>query len=225
MGISVDASKAGVAQFISAEMGSDVITGIEYIHATSFNDILRGDDTGNNFGTRAGDDVIYTGNGNNIVWAHAGNDILSGGSGNDTLIYDAEDITTVNGGADNEILSFKAAGESLDLSTIVDTVCINLEAIDLTGSGNNSLAFDISDILAINEGANGFMAGTNYAVTDNLLIIDGNAGDTLTANGVWSDTTTDVSLVLDGSTSESYSVYQSNDGTATVVLNDQVSLI
>ncbi|WP_126465058.1 Ig-like domain-containing protein [Candidatus Terasakiella magnetica] len=252
MGISVDLSKAGVAQTISAEMGSDVIIGFEYIISTNFNDTLTGDDTGNIFGAQGGDDIIYTGNGNNIVWAHAGNDTiiagtgndslsggdgddvlnggtgndtLDGGAGNDTLIYDAEDITRVNGGADNDILSFQSSGDSLDLSTIADTVYTNLEAIDLTGSGDNSLTFDISDILAINEGANGFMAATNYAATDNLLIIDGDAGDTLTMNGSWSDTTTDVSLVLDGSTSESYSVYQSNDGTATVVLNDQVSLV
>jgi len=90
-------------------------------------------------------------------------DSLYGGDGNDLIIYDSVD-KVVDGGAGIDTLRFAASGQTLDLTvTNPSLVLSNIDVIDLTGTGNNTLKIDLNKLLS---------------VTDNgSLYVDGNAGD------------------------------------------------
>lgn len=75
---------------------------------------------------------------------------MDGGSGTDTLRIDGAD--------------------SIDLTTISNNKFTAFEIIDITGTGNNSLAFTRLDVLDLSD-------------TTNRLIVNGNAGDKVTSTG------------------------------------------
>lgn len=87
----------------------------------------------------------------NVLDGAAGSDTLSGGGGNDILVYDTADLL-VDGGEGFDMLRLTGAGVTLDLTTLADTRLLNLDAIDLRGSGANTLALALSDLLALTSG-------------------------------------------------------------------------
>jgi Ca2+-binding RTX toxin-like protein len=111
---------------------------------------------------------VITGNsGNNVLNGGAGSDTLIGGAGNDTFIYDAADAS-IQGGAGLDTLKIAGSGVTLDLTLIPDTRITDVEVIDIAGTGNNTVALKLSDVLAMSS-------------TTDTLRIDGNAGDRVTA--------------------------------------------
>jgi Ca2+-binding RTX toxin-like protein len=108
--------------------------------------------------------------GNNVLDGGAGSDALIGGLGDDTFVFDAAD--KVLGGAGFDSLRIDGAGVSLDLTKVANWVHTDIEAIDLTGSGNNTLRLALNDVLAISS-------------TTDTLRIDGNAGDTVVLSSAW----------------------------------------
>jgi hypothetical protein len=62
------------------------------------------------------------------------------------------------------VLKIDGSGVVLDLTAVSDTVITNVEIIDLTGTGNNTLTVALADVLAISS-------------TTDTLRIDGNGGD------------------------------------------------
>lgn len=126
-------------------------------------------------------DNVITGNGAaNVLDGNRGNDTLDGGAGNDTLIgglgddvlvWDAAD-GSVQGGAGTDTLRIEGGGVALDLTAIANTVITDIELIDLTGTGNNTLTLALADVLAISS-------------TTDLLTVDGNAGDAVNLQGTW----------------------------------------
>ncbi|HTS54202.1 MAG TPA: hypothetical protein VMH26_13085, partial [Burkholderiales bacterium] len=126
---------------------------------------------GNINGTgNAGDNIITGNTGNNILDGGLGNDILRGGGGNDTFIWDPADVTEVSGGAGNDTLKLTGSGQSLDLAGKAGTLYTGLEAIDLTGAGNNSLSFTAQNVIDLSD-------------TSNQLSVTGNAGDSVISTG------------------------------------------
>lgn len=87
------------------------------------------------------------------------------------LVWDAAD-GSVQGGAGTDTLRIDGSGITLNLTTIADTLISDIEVIDLTGIGNNTLTLALSDVLAISS-------------TGDMLRIDGNSGDTLYAGSGW----------------------------------------
>jgi hypothetical protein len=104
----------------------------------------------------------------------AGADTLLGGAGNDILIWDSADNTTgaIQGGADTDVLVLAAAAQTLGLAGKAGTVITDIEIVNLTGTGNNTLNLSLSDVLALSSS------------TDTLRV-DGNAGDVVSAGGGW----------------------------------------
>src|SRR5262249_17858463 len=66
-------------------------------------------------------------------------------------------------------LKFAGGGQHLDLSGKVDTIYTGLEAIDLTGVGNNSLSLTTQNVVDISNA--------------HELTINGNAGDSVSSSG------------------------------------------
>jgi serralysin len=131
---------------------------------------------------RAGKDMLLGGSGADRLTGSggpdtlnggAGNDTLNGGAGNDTLIHDAAD-SGVRGDAGTDTLRVNGGGVAIDLTAVPNTVHEDIEVIDLTGSGDNSLALARRDLLDLSD-------------TTNRLKVNGNAGDTADLVGTWTD--------------------------------------
>ena len=111
---------------------------------------------------------IITGNdAANLLDGAGGVDRVSGGGGDDVLVYDALD-ELLDGGTGNDTLRIAGGDVSLDLRVIDDTRLLHFEHIDLSGSGDKSLALNLSDVLAL--GADG-----------DTLRVSGDTGDSVTA--------------------------------------------
>ncbi len=116
---------------------------------------------------------ITGGEGDDSLLGSAFADTLIGGAGNDTLFYDSADLVAsgaVDGGTGTDSLSISGSGISLDLTSVDDSFIQNIERIDLTGSGDNSVTLNESDVLATSS-------------TVDYLYIEGNTGDTATLSG------------------------------------------
>lgn len=155
------AATALVDTDIAASQGGLLLTG------TAGADSLAGGAGNDTLNGGAGNDSLSGAGGNDALDGESGNDTLDGGAGDDSVIWDAAD-GSVNGGAGTDTLTVNGSGVTLDLTTIADNVVTNIEVIDLTGTGNNTLLLTRTDVLAISS-------------TTDTLRIDGDAGDVLTA--------------------------------------------
>jgi len=112
--------------------------------------------------------------GNDTISGGGGSDTLIGGLGDDVLVWDALDAK-VNGGDGFDRLLIDGNGVTLDLTAISNALITDVEYIDITGSGNNTLTLTLADVLAISS-------------STDILTIDGNAGDLVQLQGAWTNT-------------------------------------
>ena len=116
-----------------------------------------------------------TGNEGNNVLESGGNDsgrfadALYGLGGNDRLILTTLVNYTLDGGTGTDTVALGGAGQVMDLVKHASRLK-NIERIDLTGTGNNTLVVNQASVL----GGIGAIAGSKY-----VLVVDGNAGDQL----------------------------------------------
>jgi hypothetical protein len=168
---------AGIDNFVGGN-GNDILNG------NAGNDILDGASNDDVVNGGDGNDILFGGNnvdtlngdaGNDVLDGGAGNDILNGGNDNDILVFDPSDAlsaaaTIYNGGAGEDTLRFDGSGQSLNLLTVPQTTIQNIENIDLTGAGNNTLTLNVADVLDLSS-------------TTNQVIVLGNAGDVVNSTG------------------------------------------
>jgi Ca2+-binding RTX toxin-like protein len=163
----------------------DVLTDIEGVTGSAFDDDLRGDGYGNLLSGGAGKDTIS---------GDCGNDTLSGGDDDDDILLGAEftALDRVDGGAGNDTLSLDgnyAAGIVFGTATLV-----NVETIDLTAG--NSYKFTLND--ANNTGGL-LIHGSNLAKGETLFVngaaeisnafdLEGGAGNDTLTGGAKNDT-------------------------------------
>jgi hypothetical protein len=86
-------------------------------------------------------------------------------------VWDPNDAL-VDGGGGFDTLQVNGAEVVLNLRLIPDGGIVNIERIDLTGSGNNKLTLGFGDVLAISS-------------TTDVLRVEGNAGDIVNAGRGW----------------------------------------
>jgi len=120
-------------------------------------------------GTAGADDIV-AGLGNDTLDGKGGADALLGGGGNDTIKVSNLTFLRVDGGSGTDTLALDGAGITLDLSTIANPKLQDIEVIDLTGAGNNTLKLSALEVL-------------NLSSTTNTLKVDGNAGDSVSFSG------------------------------------------
>jgi Ca2+-binding RTX toxin-like protein len=167
------------------DAAGDVLTDIEGITGTDFDDDLRGDGNGNILAGGAGKDTI-TGN--------CGNDTVSGGDGDDEIGLGADfaALDRVDGGAGNDTLFLDgnyAAGVVFTATTLA-----NIETIDLTAG--NSYKFTLVDAnntggllidgSTLAKGETLFVNGA--AETANAFDLEGGAGNDTLTGGAGVDT-------------------------------------
>ena len=116
-------------------------------------------------GSAAADDMV-AGLGDDTMFGNGGADVLIGGGGSDVLSVADLNFRRLDGGSGTDTLALSGFGMTLDLSAIPDTRIQNIEAIDLTGTGGNTLNLSALEVL-------------NLSTTSNTLRVDGNAGDSV----------------------------------------------
>ena len=148
-----------------------------------------------------------------ILIGGLGNDTLTGGGGADVFHAGAgDDVITVadflfglaDGGTGNDTLVLLGSGASFDFTALADNKTQSIEAIDFSGSGDNTLTLGLTDVLNMPDGRNFDFSGV--ATVPQSMVIDGDAGDMLQLEsdprGVWMQTASDVNL--DGSAGGAY---------------------
>jgi hypothetical protein len=135
----------------------------------------------------AGDDMLtgtaaaetfVGGAGNDTMRGKGGADSFQGGSGDDTIIVGSGLPLYVSGGSGIDTVNLAALAASIDLSGLDSSRFVEIEKIDLGGSGANTLKLDAQSVFNM-TGAN----GDTFA--DNTLLVKGDVGDSVRLDGTW----------------------------------------
>jgi Ca2+-binding RTX toxin-like protein len=130
---------------------------------------LTGNGGNNVLNGKGGEDILKGGGSNDILNGGAGKDRLLGGAGKDTLIWGKGDAK-LDGGGGVDTMKLTV---NLDLTDLANKKFVNIEKINMTGGGNDTLTLDASDVLAFSS------------TTDTLKVL-GNEGDQLNIEGIFS---------------------------------------
>ena len=144
--------------------GGDVRSGESYV-------VFGGDFTGGaetQVGTDAADtltanqgaaavDVLIGGRGNDILVSDGGPDVLRGGAGDDILAVSDVNFHSTRrlvGGSGTDTLRLDGRGYALDLTAVADNRIVDVEKIDITGTGGNTLTLNAADVLNVSSHSN-----------------------------------------------------------------------
>lgn len=165
----VGAPKADGAGNVTADSGeSYLIFGGDYKSSvTHLGTVAAEVLTGN-----ASANVMVGGRANDTLIGNGGADVLVGGEGSDTLAISNLAFRRIAGGNGLDMLRLDGAGLSLNLTTLADNKLTDIEVINITGSGNNSLTLNVHEVLEISS-------------TSNTLLVRRNAGDTVNIGSGW----------------------------------------
>ena len=192
----------GVVLDATQSVNGIVLTGSAVTHqGTASDDTLTGG---------AGDDVIVGGDGADFIVSGGGTDLMHGGGGDDIFIAADTGFGRLDGEGGFDTVRFDNG--SFDLTVLRGDQLSGIERFDITGTGDNTLTLDTEIALAATSETN---ALTN--VQDSLLI-DGNAGDVVNAQGAWSNTGT---VTIGGN---GYSVFESGTNGAQVFVDTDVAV-
>ena len=126
----------GIVSF-GAAVG-DIITNVENVIGTAFNDIIVGSLENNEINAEDGDDVIFALGGNDTLIGGAGNDSLFGQGGDDVFVFTGNFGDDVINGFDTA-----SSGEQIDLSAIDSIVDFEDVMTNLTElNGDTILTID-----------------------------------------------------------------------------------
>ena len=121
-------------------------------------------------------DILIGGGGNDLLISDGGPDVLRGAVGDDILAFPDADFSgsrRLQGGNGTDTLRLDGGGIVLDLTSIADNRLVDIEVIDITGSGDNVLTLDYSEVV-------------NISSHSNTLIVRGDVGDIVNIGIGWS---------------------------------------
>ena len=139
------------------------------------NDVLTGN---------AGANQLVGGPGDDSLIGNGGADVLRGGEGDDLLAVSDAGFADVAGGNGHDILRLDGSGWDLNLTTIPDQRIVDIERLNVSGTGANSVTVNQLEVL-------------NISTDSNTLIVDGDANDSVTLLDSWTSSGTEV---IDGKT-------------------------
>jgi len=160
--------------------GLDILSGIENLDGSAFNDTLTGDGGANTLSGGDGNDTLTGGIGNDVLLGEAGDDVLGGGVGDDTLVGGLGIDTATYADAATAVTVSLASGTAsggggLDSLATIEVVIGSSFADSLSGgAGNDTLR---------GGGGNDTLAGANG--NDQL---EGGDGDDWLNGGIGDDT-------------------------------------
>ena len=141
-------------------------TGDDFLSGGTGNDTINGGADNDYLSGQEGNDILNGGDGDDTLDGGEGDDILNGGNGNDRLYYrDSGD--SFDGGNGRDTLNLDTTAIELDLSTIT---AINIEKISIIPAQGTDLTLSLQDVIDTTD-------------LNNLLIIDGDASDSVNSTG------------------------------------------
>jgi len=169
--------------------------------------------------------------GNDVMVGTTGSDTLTTGSGGSDALFgrEGDDSFTLSAGAS---VRFIDGGEGTDLfySAQLDFGQAdswkfnNLEAFDFTGAAGGTISMTESFVFGASEDANALVSGLGLgaSLTDDALVIAGNAGQTLDlSSGSFTAAGTTVAIDHDGNGgTDSYAIYTGSNGANVFVDTD-----
>jgi FG-GAP repeat/RTX calcium-binding nonapeptide repeat (4 copies) len=102
-------------------------------------------------------DVINGAQDDDELISNGGADVLLGGQGNDSIVISSLAFRRVVGGTGSDTLKILANNLTLDLTSIPDNRIQEIESIDLTGSGSNTLILNQREVLNLSDSSNTLM--------------------------------------------------------------------
>lgn len=189
-GITVDLGVA-TGQTISATEGVDVVTNIENVAGSIFDDTITGGTGTNVLSGGAGDDTINAAVDGDTLIGGSGNDVLVGAGGDDSLFGDTGD-DTLSGGAGSDILVGGAGDDSLDGGDGTDTADYGDSSggvvVDLSNTSSQTVSAELgSDTLTSIENLIGSAFNDTLTGDSGSNTLDGQDGDDLLAGGDGAD--------------------------------------
>jgi hypothetical protein len=114
-------------------------------------------------------DTLLGGDGNDILHGLGDFDVIYGGPGDDAIVLTSAELFRIDGGTGLDAIVLDGSNLALDLPGFYETAIVGIEAVDLTGSGDNSLFIETRDLRALSK-------------TSNTLLVLGDAGDQAVAD-------------------------------------------
>jgi hypothetical protein len=161
--------------------GSDTLADFEGILGSAHADTLTGTTASETIYGYDGNDIIDGDGGSDHVAPGRGSDQVTLGAGNDTMFADTDWVNdasadTIDGGTGFDSIALLGASLNLDFTNLArfgDARIESIERVDITGTGNNVLTIDVSQVLEFAD-----LLGASA-----VLVIDGNLGDTVNLSG------------------------------------------
>ncbi|MGC4024834.1 MAG: Ig-like domain-containing protein [Mesorhizobium sp.] len=154
-------------------------------------------------GTNAVDFIAGTDLSDSLSGA-GGADVLLGYDGDDTLTISDTNFRRIDGGDGQDTLILSGTGLHLNFANIASDVVTNIETIDITGTGANTISFTKQDVLDLSS-------------TTNILTINGSSDDIVNADGF-------VDSNIDQVVGDiSYNIY--TNGTATLRIDHEIASV
>jgi len=101
-----------------------------------------------------GADIINGHQGDDQLVGSGGMDVIRGGQGNDEISVADINFRRIIGGTGSDTLRFSGSGLAINLSTLPDNRLQGIEAIDISGTGNNTLTLSYREVLNISDESN-----------------------------------------------------------------------
>ncbi len=164
----------------------DMLTYIENVTGSAFNDHITGDGNANRLSGLAGNDTMDGGAGNDTLEGGLGRDSLDGGTGNDE-IYGGDGDDTLVGGAGADTLDGGAGLDAASYSGSAAWVRVSLgRSTGQTGGGSGNHA--LGDVLTGIENVTGSAFNDRIIGDGGSNLLDGGAGADTLEGGAGSDT-------------------------------------
>ncbi len=195
---------AGSSRFYAGE--SYVIYGRDFTGGVGFAGTAGADSL---VGTKA-DEIFVGAQGNDTLEGGGGADVFQGAEGDDAVSISTLDFSLVDGGTGKDTLAVDGASLSLDLTELANNRIQGIERIDITGTGANTLALRVLDVLDLSD-------------SSNMLIVKGDADDEASIGAGWTaassgGTNGDGTSTIEG---RSFQIYTS--GQATLLIDQDVN--
>jgi len=145
----------GLGDFIVGAPGSDAVqdeSGSVYVvfgAGWRGNVDYVGSDGGDTYVGSPGADGIVAGQGADMIGGGGGSDVVYTGAGADTIELTAGQFFRIDGGSGQDSLVVVDADITLNFVAIPNPAIVDIEVIDLTGTGDNSLTMDEDDVRAV----------------------------------------------------------------------------